>query len=88
MVNARGATGYNSLERWLPATATRLISSAGRFSEPSMAESSIEHRRLGSGPIVAATAVIVLLAATATLWAYYGTTVFFEVIRAGWAACF
>ena len=22
------------------------------------------------------------------LWAYYGTAVFFEVVRAGWAACF
>lgn len=53
-----------------------------------MAESSIEHRRLASGPIVAAAAVVVLLAATASLWAYYGTAVFFEVIRAGWATCF
>jgi hypothetical protein len=29
-----------------------------------------------------------LLAATLGLWAYYGTTVFFEVVRAGWVACF
>lgn len=29
-----------------------------------------------------------LIAATLTLWAYYGTAVFFEMIRAGWAACF
>ena len=29
-----------------------------------------------------------LLAGTAALWAHYGTTVFFEVIRAGWIACF
>ena len=28
------------------------------------------------------------VAATAVLWAYYGTTVFFELVRAGWAACF
>jgi hypothetical protein len=34
---------------------------------------------LGAGVIVAATVV---------LWAYYGTAVFFEVVRAGWAACF
>ena len=34
---------------------------------------------LGAGVIVAATLV---------LWAYYGTAVFFEVVRAGWAACF
>jgi len=30
----------------------------------------------------------VLVAGTAALWAYYGTTVFFEVVRTGWVACF
>lgn len=30
----------------------------------------------------------VAVAATLALWAYYGTAVFFEVARAGWAACF
>ena len=30
----------------------------------------------------------VVVAATLGLWAYYGTAVFFEVVRAGWAACF
>lgn len=29
-----------------------------------------------------------LLAATLGLWAYYGTAIFFEMLRAGWAACF
>jgi hypothetical protein len=29
-----------------------------------------------------------LLATTLTLWAYYGTAVFFEMVRAGWVACF
>jgi hypothetical protein len=29
-----------------------------------------------------------LLAATVLLWAYYGTTVFFETVRAGFVACF
>lgn len=28
------------------------------------------------------------VAATLVLWGYYGTAVFFEVVRAGWAACF
>jgi len=32
--------------------------------------------------------VVVLVAATLALWAYYGTAVFFEAVRAGWAACF
>ena len=27
-------------------------------------------------------------AGTLALWAYYGTAVFFEVVRAGWVACF
>jgi hypothetical protein len=30
----------------------------------------------------------VILAATLGLWACYGTTVFFEMVRAGWMACF
>ncbi|HWM83820.1 MAG TPA: hypothetical protein VNQ56_17310 [Pseudolabrys sp.] len=29
-----------------------------------------------------------LMAAAGSLWAYYGTAVFFEVIRTGLAACF
>jgi hypothetical protein len=28
------------------------------------------------------------LAATLSLWGYYGTAVFFEIVRTGWAACF
>jgi hypothetical protein len=38
--------------------------------------------------LVLALAAGVVLAATGTLWAYYGTTVFFEVVRTGWVACF
>ena len=29
-----------------------------------------------------------VMAATLALWAYYGTAVFFEILRTGWAACF
>jgi len=29
-----------------------------------------------------------IMAGTLALWAYYGTAVFLEVVRAGWAACF
>ncbi len=29
-----------------------------------------------------------VMAATLGLWAYYGTTVFFEIVRTGWVACF
>jgi hypothetical protein len=29
-----------------------------------------------------------MLAVTLGLWVYYGTTVFFEMVRTGWVACF
>jgi hypothetical protein len=45
--------------------------------------------RLISRPlVVAGAAVVVLLAGTVWLWAQYGSTIFFETIRAGFAGCF
>jgi hypothetical protein len=45
--------------------------------------------RLLSRPLILAGAAIILaLAATVWLWAHYGAAVFFETIRAGFAACF
>jgi hypothetical protein len=45
--------------------------------------------RQAAWPLVIVGAVVVLLlAATVALWAHYGSTVFFETIRAGLAACF
>jgi hypothetical protein len=38
--------------------------------------------------LLTALLVGLLLAATLGLWAYYGTAVFFEMVRAGWLACF
>ncbi len=38
--------------------------------------------------LVAVASGALLLAATLALWAYYGTAVFFEMLRAGWVACF
>jgi hypothetical protein len=38
--------------------------------------------------VVAAGTITLLLAGTILLWAHYGTTVFFETIRAGFVACF
>jgi hypothetical protein len=29
-----------------------------------------------------------VMAGTLGLWAYYGTAVFFEIVRTGWIACF
>ena len=37
---------------------------------------------------IAGAAAIVALAGTVLLWAHYGATVFFEMIRAGLTACF
>jgi hypothetical protein len=44
--------------------------------------------RIGRPLAVLAAAGCVLAAAGGTLWAWYGTAVFFEMLRAGWAACF
>jgi hypothetical protein len=41
-------------------------------------------RLLLSSALVAA----VLMTGTLVLWAYYGTAVFFEIVRTGWLACF
>jgi hypothetical protein len=38
--------------------------------------------------VLVALLVGLLLAATLGLWAYYGTAVFFEMVRTGWLACF
>jgi hypothetical protein len=38
--------------------------------------------------LFAAAAMGLVLAGTLALWARYGTAVFFETIRAGFAACF
>jgi hypothetical protein len=44
---------------------------------------------MGPRPILAVSALVALaLAGTVLLWAHYGTTVFFETIRAGFSACF
>jgi hypothetical protein len=45
--------------------------------------------RVTSRPLlIASAAVPAALAGTLLLWAQYGTTVFFEMIRAGLVACF
>ena len=38
--------------------------------------------------LLLAIVVSLVMAATLTLWAYYGTVVFFEIVRSGWLACF
>jgi hypothetical protein len=43
--------------------------------------------RLSPLVVAAGVGVMLLLAGTAALWAYYGTAVFYEMIVAGLAAC-
>lgn len=48
----------------------------------------VEVGRRSLAPFAIAGGVVALLAATLGLWAYLGTTVFFEMMRAGFVACF
>ena len=42
-----------------------------------------------SRALVLLAAFVGVLAATAgALWAWYGSTVFFEIVRTGWVSCF
>jgi hypothetical protein len=44
--------------------------------------------RRGFSIVLAAGVLALVLGGTLMLWAHYGTAVFFETIRAGFAACF
>jgi hypothetical protein len=44
--------------------------------------------KISSALIILAACGTVLLAIAAVLWAYYGTTVFFDTLAAGLAYCF
>jgi len=56
--------------------------------EPVRAGSVTDGRQSGIGFVVAGIFVVALLALTLGLWAAVGTTVFFEMMRAGFVACF
>jgi len=47
-----------------------------------------ESRSTSRSLFLASAAVILALAGTVWLWAYFGATIFFETIRAGFVACF
>ena len=62
----------------------RLIS-RGRGTRMAFNATAIAHVRPA---LLIGSAAALLLAMTAGLWAWYGTTVFFEMVRTGWSACF
>lgn len=43
---------------------------------------------LSRSAMLAVSVFALLVAVTVALWGYYGTTVFFEMVRVGWMACF
>jgi hypothetical protein len=82
MVNA-GTIQSRTLAALLPRS-IGLIWKVGRQKMPAIAAGST-----GSRPLMLVALLLgALLAATLGLWAYHGTAVFFEIIRAGWIACF
>lgn len=48
----------------------------------------VSNERISRPLMVAAILGGAMLAGTMSLWAFYGTTVFFEMVRTGWLACF
>jgi hypothetical protein len=54
----------------------------------SLSTQSSTSARLARPTLIVAAVLGVTAAATAVLWTYYGTTVFFEMVRTGWIACF
>jgi hypothetical protein len=54
-----------------------------------MADIASSPPRVTRRPLVVVAAMAgVMVAATLALWAHFGTAVFFEMVRAGFAACF
>ncbi len=84
MVNVSGGLKITTL----PRLNFRLISPDTReFRRTTMA--AIMFPATLSRPLaLAAVVVVLLLGATLGLWGYYGTAIFFEMLRAGWAVCF
>lgn len=69
-----------------------LATPSATASGPDRADSPHPHEGSRSGPswplLLLALFGGALLAVTIGLWAHFGSTVFFEVVRTGWSACF
>lgn len=53
-----------------------------------MSNAAASNDRMTSALVILGACGAVVLAGAATLWAYYGTTVFFDMLAAGLAYCF
>jgi flagellar biosynthesis protein FliQ len=60
------------------------MGSAGRLAMPAL----VSTVRVSRPLLLLALGAGLIVAATLALWAYYGTAVFFEIVRTGWTACF
>jgi hypothetical protein len=71
----------------LPPSETGLISMIGSTGDKAM-PAIVSNERLSRPLLLLAVFGGLIMAATLALWAYYGTTVFLEIVRTGWATCF
>jgi len=53
-----------------------------------IAPQTVSSGQMARSLLAAGAFAVLALAGTVLLWAHYGTTVFFETIRAGFSACF
>jgi hypothetical protein len=84
MVNLPGVRG--SQPRRVDAAGNRayVVDGCGEIAMPAIAAPA----RLSRPLVLLAVIGGALMAVTLALWTYYGTTVFFEIVRTGWLACF
>jgi hypothetical protein len=61
-----------------------MVGSAGDKAMPAI----VSNERLSRPLLLLAIFGGLIMAATLALWTYYGTVVFLEIVRTGWAACF
>ena len=85
MVNSGGVSGRSLAVLPPPENWSYLdMKFARRVAMPAL----VSTARLSRPLLLLALVVGLIMAATLSLWAYYGTAVFFEIVRTGWVACF
>jgi hypothetical protein len=85
MVNAGGGSGSQP-SRVAAAGNRSYVDTGAAWKEPMPAI--VSSARLSRPLLMLALVGGLIMAATLSLWAFYGTAVFFEIVRTGWVACF